>query len=96
MRTVAGGTNDRGDDRGAFEVPGNDGARLRKDFSTRKLGYKCNSEARRFAAILAFSEETRLAALRAALLEGEESGEAMPFDFDAFLARKRETDAPGP
>jgi antitoxin ParD1/3/4 len=42
-------------------------------------------------------QETRLVALRAALVEGEESGEPMPFDFDAFLARsKRETDAPGP
>jgi len=27
--------------------------------------------------------------LRAALIEGEESGEAGPFDFDAFLERKR-------
>jgi antitoxin ParD1/3/4 len=41
-------------------------------------------------------QETRLAALRAALIEGEVSGEPMPFDFDAFLARKRETNAPTP
>ena len=29
-------------------------------------------------------------AIRAALIEGEESGEPRPFDFDAFLAMKRE------
>ncbi len=31
-------------------------------------------------------DEARLAALRAALIEGEESGEPTPFDFDEFLA----------
>ncbi|SDQ88837.1 antitoxin ParD1/3/4 [Rhizobiales bacterium GAS191] len=40
-------------------------------------------------------QETRLAVLRAALVEGEASGPATPFDFDAFLARKRGQDAPG-
>jgi antitoxin ParD1/3/4 len=35
-------------------------------------------------------QEARLAALRAALIEGEESGSAMPFDFDAFIAQKRD------
>jgi antitoxin ParD1/3/4 len=34
-------------------------------------------------------EETRLAALRAALVEGEASGASAPFDFEAFIARKR-------
>jgi antitoxin ParD1/3/4 len=34
-------------------------------------------------------QEARLAALRAALIEGEQSGPATPFDFDEFLARKR-------
>lgn len=34
-------------------------------------------------------QETRLAALRAALIEGEESGPATPFDVEAFIARKR-------
>jgi antitoxin ParD1/3/4 len=34
-------------------------------------------------------QETRLAALRAALIEGEESGAATPFDMEAFIARKR-------
>ncbi len=41
------------------------------------------------------AEETKLAALRAALAEGEASGEAVPFDFDAFVARKRGA-APAP
>lgn len=34
-------------------------------------------------------EETKLAALRAALVEGETSGDAAPFDVGAFIARKR-------
>ena len=33
--------------------------------------------------------ETRIEALRAALLEGERSGPSAPFDFDAFIDRKR-------
>jgi antitoxin ParD1/3/4 len=33
--------------------------------------------------------ETKLAALRAALIEGEQSGTSEPFDFDRFLERKR-------
>jgi antitoxin ParD1/3/4 len=41
-------------------------------------------------------QETKLAALRAALIEGETSGQSTPFDFEAFIARKRgaETLAP--
>jgi len=34
-------------------------------------------------------QETALAALRAALIEGEQSGASTPFDFEAFIARKR-------
>ncbi len=34
-------------------------------------------------------QETKLAALRAALIEGEESGPPTAFDLDAFIARKR-------
>lgn len=34
-------------------------------------------------------QETKLAALRAALDEGEASGAAEPFDAEAFLARER-------
>jgi len=33
-------------------------------------------------------EEAKLAALRAALIEGEESGLAEPFDFDAFILER--------
>ena len=38
--------------------------------------------------------ETKLAALRAALIEGETSVAATPFDFEAFIAKKRAGDAP--
>ena len=34
-------------------------------------------------------QEARLAALRAALIEGEQSGPSTPFDVEAFIARKR-------
>ena len=34
-------------------------------------------------------EEAKLTALRAAIDEGDASGPATPFDFDAFVARKR-------
>ena len=34
--------------------------------------------------------ETRLEALRAALIEGEQSGLSTPFDFDDFVKRKRQ------
>ncbi len=33
------------------------------------------------------ARQTRVEHLRAAIIEGEESGEPQPFDFDAFLAR---------
>lgn len=36
-------------------------------------------------------EDAKIAALRAAIIEGEESGEPTEFDFDAFLAGKRKT-----
>ena len=35
--------------------------------------------------------EMRVEALRAALVEGEQSGASAPFDFDGFLARKRKS-----
>lgn len=34
--------------------------------------------------------EMRVEALRAALVEGEQSGASTPFDFDAFVSRKRQ------
>ena len=37
--------------------------------------------------------ETRLEALRAALVEGEESGRSTPFDFESFVERKRKGNA---
>jgi len=36
-------------------------------------------------------EEAKLAALRSALIAGEKSGPSKPFDFDAFIARKRKS-----
>ena len=42
-------------------------------------------------------QEVKLAALRAALTMGENSGQSTPFDFEAFIARKREaTGTPTP
>jgi antitoxin ParD1/3/4 len=34
-------------------------------------------------------QEAKLAALRAALVEGEQGGASTPFDFEAFIARRR-------
>ena len=38
-------------------------------------------------------QETKLAALRATLIEGEQSGPSTPFNFEAFVARKRASNA---
>ena len=38
-------------------------------------------------------QETKLAAMRAALIEGEQSGSSTRFDFEAFIARKRDIDS---
>ena len=40
--------------------------------------------------------EAKLEALRAALIEGERSGSSAPFDFEAFIARKRASAPPVP
>ena len=48
------------------------------------------SDVVRAALRLLEDQETKLATLRAALIEGEDSGTSTPFDFDAFVARKRD------
>ena len=39
--------------------------------------------------LLLKEQEAKLSALRAALVEGEDSGPSTAFDFDRFIARKR-------
>lgn len=51
--------------------------------------YRSVSEVVRAGLRLLEDQETQLAALRAALVEGEQSGEAEPFDFDRFIAAKK-------
>jgi antitoxin ParD1/3/4 len=51
--------------------------------------YDNASDVMRAALRLLEEREARIAALRAALIEGEKSGPAKPFDFEAFIARKR-------
>ena len=50
--------------------------------------YQSGDEAVRAIAELLDAREKKLAALRAAIEEGENSGPFEPFDFDAFIARK--------
>jgi antitoxin ParD1/3/4 len=51
--------------------------------------YRSASEVVRAGLRLLEDQETQLAALRSALAEGEASGAAEPFDFDAFIAAKK-------
>ena len=51
--------------------------------------YRDKSEVLRAALRLLEEHELRLTALRTALIDGEQSGASMPFDFDAFVTNKR-------
>jgi len=51
--------------------------------------YGTASEVVRAGLRLLEEHEIRLTALRAALIEGEQSGPSQPFDFDRFLEGKR-------
>ena len=53
--------------------------------------YNSASDVVRAGLRLLEEHETRVEALREALIEGEESGPATPFDFDAFIASKKST-----
>ncbi len=62
------------------------------DFVDRQVAggrYGSASDVVRAGLRLLEDREARLEALRTALAEGEDSGEAEPFDVDAFLAAKR-------
>lgn len=51
--------------------------------------YRSVSEVVRAGLRLLEDQETQMAALRSALVAGEESGPAEPFDFDAFIESKK-------
>lgn len=51
--------------------------------------YRSASEVVRAGLRLLEDRETQMSALRSALVEGEESGDPEPFDFDAFIAAKK-------
>lgn len=63
------------------------------DFLAREVStgrYRSASEVVRAGLRLLEDQETQMSVLRAALVAGEESGPAEDFDFDAFIAAKKE------
>lgn len=62
------------------------------DFIEEKVAegrYASASDVVRAGLRLLEDQETKISALRAALAEGEASGDAGPFDIETFIARKR-------
>jgi len=59
------------------------------DEQVREGRYGSASDVVRAALRLLEEQEIKLAALRAALIEGEQSGPSTPFDFEAFIEQKR-------
>jgi antitoxin ParD1/3/4 len=78
-----------------FHMPKNTSFSLGEHFSTFIEGqvaqgrYDNASDVIRAALRLLEEQEAKLSALRAALVEGENSGPSTAFDFDRFIARKR-------
>ncbi len=63
------------------------------DFLSRQVAsgrYRSSSEVIRAGLRLLEDQETQLAGLRAALVAGEDSGAPVPFDFDTFVASKKQ------